>query len=63
VKGVAETVKPVSYIIPFTYFVEIIRGMLIKQTLIIDLLPSFIALTGFAVVFVTASILKFRKML
>ncbi len=35
----------------FTYFVEIRRGLLIKHTILIDLLPSFITLTGFAFVF------------
>ncbi|PCJ49032.1 MAG: hypothetical protein COA74_07130 [Gammaproteobacteria bacterium] len=63
IEAIPEMVRPVSYIIPFTYFVEIIRGLLIKQTLIIDLTVSFIALIGFAVVFVTASILMFRKTL
>ncbi len=32
-------------------------------TLLIDLLPSFLILTGFAITFVVASILKFRKTL
>ncbi len=63
IEAIPEIVRPISFIIPFTYFVEIIRGLLIKQTLFIDLLPSFIALVGFTLVFVIASILKFRKTL
>jgi len=63
IEAIPEMVRPVSYIIPFTYFVEIIRGLLIKHTLIIDLLPSFMALIGFAFVFVVGSILMFRKTL
>ena len=63
VEAIPKTVQPVSYIIPFTYFLEIIRGLLIKHTLIIDLLPSFIALIGFALLFIVASIIKFRKTL
>jgi hypothetical protein len=50
-------------LIPFTYFVEIIRGLLIKQTLFIDLATDFLALTIFAVAFVLGSIAKFRKTL
>ena len=43
--------------------VEIIRGLLIKHTLFIDLLPAFSALLGFVFVFVFASLLKFKKTL
>lgn len=56
-------VRPVSYLIPFTYFVEIIRGLLIKQTLIIDLLNAYVALAGFLVFFVLFAIMRFRKTL
>lgn len=63
IEAIPEVVRGVSYIIPFTYFVEIIRGLLIKHTLIIDLLTAFFALAGFAVAFVVASIFKFRKTL
>ena len=63
VDAIPKSVQPVSYMIPFTYFVEIIRGLLIKHTLITDLLPSFIALIGFALLFILASIFKFRKTL
>ena len=63
IDAIPETVRVISYIIPFTYFVEIIRGLLIKHTLIIDLVPAFLALSGFAVTFVVASIVKFRKTL
>ena len=63
IEAIPEMVRPVSYIIPFTYFVEIIRGLLIKHTFIIDLLPSFIALIGFAFAFIAGSITMFRKTL
>ena len=56
-------VRAVSYAIPFTYFVEIIRGLLIKQTLFVDLLYAYGSLLGFVVVFVTGSIMKFRQTL
>ncbi|MFK5913891.1 MAG: ABC transporter permease [Woeseiaceae bacterium] len=63
IDAIPEVVRPVSFMIPFTYFVEIIRGLLIKKTLIVDLLPSFFALVGFTFIFVTASIFKFKKTL
>jgi len=63
VEAIPDTVRPVSYIIPFTYFVEIIRGLLIKKTLFVDLIPAFSALLGFVIVFVIASIMRFRQTL
>jgi ABC-type multidrug transport system permease subunit len=56
-------VRPISYVIPFTYFVDIIRGLLIKKTLLVDLMLPFAALSGFVILFVTASIMKFRQTL
>ncbi len=63
IEAIPEAVRVISYIIPFTYFVEIIRGLLIKQTLLADLLYAYGALTAFVVVFVGASILKFKRTL
>jgi len=56
-------VQPVAYIIPFTYFVDIIRGVLLKGNYFIELVPEFLALAAFAVVFTLFSILRFRKTL
>ncbi len=62
-EAIPQSVRYISYLIPFTYFVEIIRGLLIKQTQFVDLLASYAALSCFAVVFVAASIARFRKTL
>jgi len=62
-EAIPHIVRPISYVIPFTYFVEIIRGLLVKKTELNDLLPAFSALTGFVVLFVVASIIKFKKYL
>ncbi len=62
-EAIPEVVRFISYVIPFTYFVEIIRGLLIKQTLFTDLIQAFVSLSAFLVVFVSASILKFRQTL
>jgi len=62
-EAIPETIRPISYAIPFTYFVEIIRGLLIKHTHFIDLADSYAALLGFVFLFVGLSIFKFRKTL
>ncbi len=62
-EAIPESIRPVSNIIPFTFFADIIRGLLVKHTLFVDLLNSYLALTSFAVVFTVASIIKFRKTL
>ncbi len=61
--AIPYSVRPISYVIPFTYFVEIVRGLLVKKTLFVDLILPFSALIGFVVVFVTGSIAKFRQTL
>lgn len=63
IEAIPGLVRPIAYTLPFTYFIEIIRGLLVKQTQIIDLLSSFIALLGFVALFVIASIIKFRRTL
>ena len=62
-EAIPASVRFLCYGIPFTYFVEIIRGLLIKQTLLVDLLPAYAALSGFVFVFVLGSIYKFRQTL
>ena len=62
-EAIPEAVRYLSSIIPFTYFVEIVRGLLIKKTLLVDLLPAYGALLSFVFVFVGASVMKFRKTL
>ncbi len=62
-EAIPDSVQPVTLIIPFTYFVEIIRGLLVKHTEFIDLYRDYLALLGFAVFFVLVSIARFRKTL
>lgn len=63
VEAMPGYIQPVSWMLPFTYFVEVIRGILIKGSDLIVLLPDFAALAGFAILFITISILRFRKTL
>ena len=62
-EAIPNSIRPVSYAIPFTYFVDIIRGLLIKHTHFSDLFFSYLALFGFILLFVGLSIFKFRKTL
>lgn len=60
-EAIPDYIRPISYIIPFTYFIEIIRGLLIKHTLLVDLYYDYLALFSFVVVFVSLSIIMFKK--
>ena len=63
VEAMPSYIQPVAYAIPFTYFVEIIRGILLKGNTFLELLPQFLALVSFTVAFTLFSILRFRKTL
>lgn len=62
-EAIPNSVRFISYLIPFTYFVDIIRGLLIKQTEFGDLIYSYTALVSFFAIFVGMGIFKFRKTL
>jgi ABC-type multidrug transport system permease subunit len=51
----------ITYAIPLTFFVKIIRGILLKGLGFLDLLPETGALGLMAVLALGFSILKFRK--
>jgi ABC-2 type transport system permease protein len=63
IEAMPSYIQPVAYIIPFTYFVDIIRGILLKGNSLVELIPQFLALAAFAVVFTMFSIFRFRKTL
>jgi len=56
-------IRPVAYVLPFTYFVEIIRGLLLKANSFQDLFIDYSALLGFMLVFITISIRRLEKTL
>jgi len=60
-EAIPEYIRAISYLIPFTYFVEIIRGLLIKHTLISDLVYDYVILLAFMSVFISMSVLLFKK--
>jgi ABC-2 type transport system permease protein len=63
IEAMPSYIQPVAYAIPFTYFVEIIRGVLLKGNYFVELIPQFMALLAFAFVFTFFSIFRFRKTL
>lgn len=63
IEAMPSYVQPVAYLIPFTYFVDLIRGILLKGNSFTEMLNQFIALAGFAIVFISFSIIRFRKTL
>lgn len=63
IEAMPTFIQPVSYLLPFTYFVEIIRGLLIKGTLISDLWIDYAALFSYSVLFILLSIWRFKKYL
>lgn len=50
-----------TYAIPVTYFIEILRGVVLRAADFVDLLPWIIGLTICCVVILTLSIARFRK--
>ena len=61
IEAMPDLIRPIAYLLPLTYFNEIIRGLLIKETLFIDFGLNYLALIGFILFFSFASILKFRR--
>ena len=49
--------------IPLTYYLQVIRGILLKGVGLVELWPQTLALVGFALLFFTFSTLRFHKQL
>lgn len=54
-------IRPITYVNPVRYFVEILRNCLLKGAGFVDLAPQFAALALFGVSILTLSTLRFRK--
>ena len=50
-----------SNIFPVTYFIQIMRGVVVRGTGLWDLLPSVLSLCLLSIVLLTLSIMRFRK--
>ncbi|MDE2180034.1 MAG: ABC transporter permease [candidate division NC10 bacterium] len=63
IEGMPPLAKTVAYTIPLTYYVEIIRGIMLKGIGISYLWTHLLVLAAIGVVLITASILRFHKKL
>jgi ABC-2 type transport system permease protein len=63
IEAMPSYIRPVAYLLPFTYFVEIIRGILLKGNSFFALASDYAALSAFAAVFTLVSIRRFQKTL
>ncbi len=63
VEAMPPLAKTVAYMIPLTYYVEIIRGIILKGIGISYLWTHLLVLTAIGVVLITTSILRFHKKL
>jgi ABC transporter DrrB family efflux protein len=52
-----------TFIIPATYFIEILRGIVLRGADLIDLLPEALGLAACCLVILTAAVARFRKQL
>lgn len=63
VEAIPIAIRPLSYLLPLTYFLEIIRGIMIKGIGLSELALPFAALVGFTAIFMTACVFRFQKTL
>ncbi len=52
-----------TFAIPATYFLEILRGIVLRGADLLDLVPQTVGLATCCVVILTASVTRFRKQL
>jgi ABC-2 type transport system permease protein len=63
IEGMPPLAKTVAYMIPLTYYVEIIRGIMLKGIGISYLWTHLFVLTAIGTILITTSILRFHKKL
>lgn len=63
VEAIPIAIRPLSYLLPLTYFLEIIRGIMIKGIGLSELMIPFAALIVFTALFMTACVVRFQKRL
>lgn len=54
-------IRSLGNLLPVTYFVEIVRGVILRDADILDLTPSILGLSACCAVILTLSLLRFRK--
>lgn len=53
----------IGWFIPVTYFIEILRGVILRHAAMVDLLPHVAGLATCCVIIITLSVTRFRKQL
>jgi ABC transporter DrrB family efflux protein len=56
-------IRILSYVIPVTYFLEILRGIVLRNADFVDLVPQVIGLTACCAAILVVSLSRFRKQL
>jgi ABC-2 type transport system permease protein len=62
-EAMPEAARWIGFALPLTFFLQLIRGIVLKGVGLVELWPQTLALAGFAVLFFTFSTLRFRKQL
>jgi ABC-2 type transport system permease protein len=63
IDNIPATVRPLSYILPVTYLINILRGLLLRGAGFADLWVNYAALLALGTLILSFSILRFRKTL
>jgi ABC-2 type transport system permease protein len=56
-----DIIYGVSTVIPLTYFLNVLRGIMLKGNTFMALYQEFIILSSFGAVFLVLAIIKFKK--
>ena len=63
IDNIPATIRPISYCLPITYFINILRGVFLRGAGVADLWWNYAALAGLGPLILGAAALKFRKSL
>jgi len=61
IENMPTFIQYITYLIPFRYFLQIVRGVFLKGSGVSVLWPQIVTLTGMAVALIVAGIVSFRK--
>jgi ABC-2 type transport system permease protein len=54
-------IRPITYAIPVRWFIEIIRGSLLRGATLADLAPALLALVGLGLAFLLIAARRFQR--
>lgn len=63
IEAIPHWLQPVAWSLPMTYFVDAIRGLVLKGSTIADMARDYLVLVAFMVGFLLLSLARFRKQL